>query len=181
MADDSYLVYDAVIRAIYPGNKLTVTMGETEVKRLVIRDETITEYAWSKDAERWDRVKMRLSSLDQELISNFEGSLKKSTKFQRSFVTDLPYTLMSATEIDRLFYTAAWDERAKNWDTFHKEHPGVIGYNAFSNVGLNATRDKALVYFVHWCGGSCGTGHYLVLKKTDGKWRVEQRAEMWIS
>jgi len=40
---------------------------------------------------------------------------------------------------------------------------------------------EALVYVAHTCDGLCGTGHYVLLLKVEGKWKVERKVMAWIS
>ena len=69
----------------------------------------------------------------------------------------------------------------KKWKKFYEAYPGSHGYISFSNIGFNKAKDKALVYFVHWCMALCGTGHYILLSKNNGRWAVLEHSQIWIS
>jgi hypothetical protein len=46
------------------------------------------------------------------------------------------------------------------------------GLVRFSRVGFDRAGRAAIVFVSHVCGGLCGTGHYIVLAKNAGVWRI---------
>lgn len=67
------------------------------------------------------------------------------------------------------------------WARFYKKYPNSSGLFFFSKVGFNATHDQAFVYVGHSCGGLCGAGGYVLLRKIDGKWIIQQEQGIWVS
>lgn len=180
-SDVEYRVYDAVIANMFAGGKVTFDT-KAAVKHLVIRDTTITQYA-SGDKENWEQVKVRLrNKLTDDTITDFESKLKKATEFKRTFDIDLEYSLLSVNDHDSIFDRRDnFDGFQKNWVNFYEKFPDSGGYISLSNVGFNKAEDQALVYFVHWCGGLCGTGAYILLKKVERSWSVDEAGLTWIS
>jgi hypothetical protein len=59
--------------------------------------------------------------------------------------------------------------------------PNNFGFFVVSHVGLNLTKTEALLYFDHFCGGLCGGGRYVQMRKVNGMWRVVDHHETWVS
>jgi hypothetical protein len=53
--------------------------------------------------------------------------------------------------------------------------------HAFSHVGFNPSRAQALVYVSYVCGGMCGDGHFVLLERSGGRWRIADSVMSWIS
>jgi hypothetical protein len=177
--DETYRVYDTVIRTMIAGVKLTFN---TRVKQVVIRQDTTTDYAIADRKEDWPEIKMRLPKLSDEAIADYEANLKPSSTLKRSFDLSLKYSLVSKRDFNINFDVGSnSDQMTNNWTKFYDSFPDSGGYIQLSNVGFNKSRDQALVYLVHWCGTTCGTGHYVLLSKKDKVWIVNQVAMIWIS
>ena len=179
--NENYLVYDAVIRRMFAGDKVTFDT-QSKIKEVIIRQETTTDYAVAEKKEDWPEVKRRLPTLSDETIADFEANHKLSTALKRSFDLSLKYSLFSKHDFDIIFDAGSnIDRMADNWAKFYQKFLDSGGYVQLSNVGLNKSRDQALVFVVHWCGVVCGTGHYIVLNKKDQVWNVEQIGMIWVS
>ncbi len=177
---ENYRIYDAVIVNMFAGDKVTFDTQE-KIKHIVIRDLTTTDYAsWDKK-EDWNEVKIRLPNLSDDTIADYEAKLKTATKLKRSFKLRLEYSLLPKKDYDTIFKNRGYDDLMGCWKLFYERYPESGGYISLSNVGVNKTGKQALVYFVHSCGGLCGTGSYILLKKTDTGWVVDTKARIWIS
>jgi hypothetical protein len=86
------------------------------------------------------------------------------------------YKVIERNEVDNFFKNGF-----SGWQEFYKKYPKSSGYWEFSRPGYNATRDEALLYVDHYCGGDCGTGYLYVLSKQRGKWTVKHHLMLWIS
>ena len=172
---EKYRVYDAFIAKMFAGNKVTFDT-QAPVTTFVISDTTTTSYASSDEKENWDRAKQGLPELTDSLIRIYESKLKPAAKLERRFGPGLRYILVDHAEVDELRnHELDW------WTSFYEKYPGSGGFITFSNVAFANNGNRALVYFVHWCGPVCGTGHYIVLGKNGNTWLVVNQAEMWIS
>ena len=67
------------------------------------------------------------------------------------------------------------------WEAFHRRYPNSFGVFSLSAVGYNARRDHAVVYVNHSCGGLCGNGWIVALRRTANGWRVVSIRETWVA
>jgi hypothetical protein len=82
----------------------------------------------------------------------------------------LPYSVVPRADIDQLFRDPG-DDPAFGWTRFYSRHPDSGGYMAFSAVGFDPSKTRALVYIAHHCGSLCGGGAHHLLQKVDGRWQ----------
>jgi hypothetical protein len=178
---ENYLVYDAVIAHMFAGDKVAFDT-QSKVRQLVIRDHTNTDYAYWEKKENWEQVKFRLRTLSDETIAGYEAARPNSIELLRSFNLPLPYSLFVQKDYESIFGATKNNNGTEEyWKKFYEKFPESGGYVWLSNVGYNKVRDQALVYFVHWCGTLCGTGHYIQLNKSGTEWKVETIAMIWVS
>ena len=64
---------------------------------------------------------------------------------------------------------------------FEARFPNNLGYFVVSHVGLNLNKTEALLYIDHFCGGLCGGGDYVLMRKVNGVWHVVERHMTWVS
>jgi len=64
---------------------------------------------------------------------------------------------------------------------FDARFPNNFGFFVVSHVGLNLTKTEALLYVDHFCGGLCGGGGYVHMRKVNGMWRVVDIHATWMS
>ena len=85
---------------------------------------------------------------------------------------------LSEDEIDRIFPE---DASVYPWTDFYKRFPGSSGLVSLSKIGFNNDHTQAIVYVANVCGGLCGSGEFVVLKKVRGRWVVDRRDQLWVS
>ena len=150
-----------------------------KVDRIVIRDRTYSEYAWDSKKENWNQVKIRLGSLTDEIIADYELVRKIEIGVKEKLDIPLRYVLIGEKELQKLIPHP--NGPIEHWNEFYKLYPNTAGYNSFSRVGYDKAGRNALVYFVNWCGSACGTGTYVHVEKSEDGWKVKETAPMWIS
>jgi hypothetical protein len=64
---------------------------------------------------------------------------------------------------------------------FEARYPDNIGFFVVSHVGLNLKKTEALLYIDHFCGGLCGGGAYVFMRKVSGVWYVVDLRSTWVS
>jgi hypothetical protein len=64
---------------------------------------------------------------------------------------------------------------------FEARFPNNLGLFVVSRVGLNLNKTEALLYIEHFCGGLCGGGEYVLLRKVNGVWHVVDHHDTWVS
>jgi hypothetical protein len=87
-----------------------------------------------------------------------------------------PYTLLSQTARNLIF-----SQNQSGWDIFYYRYPQAPGLTTFSRVGFNANLDQALVYMGTQSNWTVGAGYYLLLKKVNGTWSIDQQVMIWVS
>jgi hypothetical protein len=175
---DSDEVYGAVVnwRVAHPGEG-------PQAKRLVFSDQTIQYSCFSEKIEDCAaKVKEQLplvfgQDLEISLLTDYLEHNKDRGSLSKSILTGLPQSWISDAEREALFKNKKHD----GWQSFYAKYPDAGGITAFSRVGFNEKRDRALVYSTISCGWLCGTGHYFLLTKESGKWSLVKGYMAWIS
>lgn len=70
-------------------------------------------------------------------------------------------------------------ENSNNYKSVKGER--VIGYVTFSRVAFNDDLTRGCFYYSFVCGGECGEGAMIFIKKMDNKWIIEGSRQLWIS
>jgi|ERR1035437_2656483 hypothetical protein len=78
-------------------------------------------------------------------------------------------------EEDRIVQTA------DSWSYFHLKYPKAVGLVRFSGISFNDDHTKAQVTFAFGCGGLCGHGNLMTLRKINGRWIVTDFGIGWVS
>jgi hypothetical protein len=179
--NDEYRVYDAVIRHMFRDGITRFDMN-AKIDKIVIRDRTHSKYASSSKKENWEQVKIRLGSLSDETIAGYEAERQNESALTGKFDISFKYLFIADKELETIFGASGdYDRTMTGWKEFYTKYPASGGYNSFSKIGFDKKRQQALVYFVNWCGGLCGTGNYVLLHKDKNGWTVTKTGMMWIS
>jgi len=153
----AYAVYAAVLPSEWP-------IRVAHAKRLVIQSTTtvgqiIGGECYPKGAD--------IQGAWAEALENYKAQSKTTWALTNSFQLSVPYVLESREVIDGFFK----DRGLSGWDDFKAAHPDSGGYIQLSAVGFDNTRQYAIVYVAHMCGGLCGSGQYHFLQLEAGTWR----------
>jgi hypothetical protein len=113
-------------------------------------------------------------------------------KVRKSVPIILPLTALDArlrviqplaSQIDELF--DGRDEAHKSlgnaWDHFNTRFAGATSLVRFSAVGYSARFDEAIFLASIACGGLCGTGALVQVRKSSAGWRIANQRMLWIS
>ena len=87
-----------------------------------------------------------------------------------------PYILLSQDERNQIF-----DQNQSGWEIFYGRYPDAPGITTLSRVGFNASLDQALVYLGTQSNWLAGAVYYILLKKVNGVWNIDQQVMTWIS
>jgi hypothetical protein len=110
-----------------------------------------------------------------------ESSLTSRISFflTNTFSTDVKTELHLSEGVQSVFLTRRELEQT-GATSLQARFPNNLGYVAFSRVGLNLTKNEAILYIDHFCG-LCGGGGYVLMRKIDGVWRVAAQHITWVS
>jgi hypothetical protein len=121
-------------------------------------------------------VLQNLHGVAPETVASFRS--RNSTTYPISAEMNLgyPYTLLSQAQRNRIF-----GQNQSGWDIFYNRYPQAPGITTLSRVGFNPTFDQALVYIGTQSNWLAGSGYYILLRKADGVWSIDQQVMAWIS
>jgi hypothetical protein len=144
----------------------------SEIPLLVIRQETVKDSFL--EFGDWQNSKQSPAP-SQEAVEDYNTRNKESRHF-RSLDIKTKHVFLEQKEYDQIFKNGV-----AGWKEFYEKYPDSGGYIGFSRVGFDAELSQALVYVVQGCGGKCGTGRYVLLKKDGGAWKVVTERLLWTS
>ena len=158
-------VYAALIQSMYTADTL------------VIMDTTATDPGGVENTGQFIQMVLKnMKGVSSETTDSFGTRNEAAHSLRADMELGIPYTLLSEAEMREMF-----NINQNGWDEFYKLYPSAPGIITLSRVGFNAAADQALVYIGnqgHWLAGA---GYYVLLKKVDGAWVVDQKAMSWIS
>jgi hypothetical protein len=175
LAREEYAVYSAVISKNY------INYIKKTVRLVVVTTPTCCEVT----DEMKDRVPLYFGQFpppaprpSQETLDNYAERNRKTFVLHKSFKLPVKYRIVPYKRIERLFDMIELEE---DWKAFYRMFPQSNGYMTLSRVGFNRAMDEALVSRGWMCGSLCGEGRYVLLRKKDGRWRVETDVMIWAS
>lgn len=122
-------------------------------------------------------------------VSPFDNRLKFSrssvvTRSSFSLSNALPSQLQVALQLPAGATSTVVNrkelEKVAGTDEFQKKFPNSLGYVAVSQAGFNFNKSEAIFYVDHFCG-LCGGGRHVLMKKTEGTWKVVDEHYTWVS
>lgn len=152
-----------------------------EIKLIVLHAETTCPMYWDESASEKSGIteafhhmmnkampEAEVQTLDSYLLSN------KTRQELKVWNLGINYVIVRDSDLP--------DARFESyWESFYRKYPNSSGLVFFSKVGFNDRHDQAFVYVGRSCGGLCGAGDYVLLKKVNGQWAVSQEQNLWVS
>jgi hypothetical protein len=121
-------------------------------------------------------ILQNMHGVDPLTVDNFRARNDASYPVSPRMDLGAPYVLLTRDQMTQLF-----NQNQDGWQLFYERYPGTPGITTLSRVGFNAAFDQALVYvgtMSHWLAGA---GYFVLLKKVNGAWVVDQQVMSWIS
>jgi hypothetical protein len=116
------------------------------------------------------------TEISEELIQNFFEVNSKENMLHYKFSKELHVILISEIEEKEIFQPAD----NKGWERFYSNYSGAKGIIEVSRIAFNTEKTKALLYYGSNSGGKAGIGYYVLLKKQDDDWVIQNKAMRWI-
>lgn len=159
-------VYAALIKSMVPAAEMVVVMDTTatDLGGVGNLDQTLLD------------VMKQMKGVASETADSFRVRNAAAQVLKVDMNLGLPYNLLSEAD-RRLIFNINQD----GWQEFYNRYPNASGIITLSNVGFNLTATQALVYFGNQSNWLAGAGYYVLLKKTNGVWVMEQQVMTWIS
>jgi hypothetical protein len=114
----------------------------------------------------------------QDTLDSYVARNRTSVEVQRLFKLSVALQIVPYKKIENLFDMIELEE---DWKTFYRMFPHSNGYIRFSRAGFNRKGDEALVSTSWMSGSLSGEGRYILLRKQDGRWNVENSVATWVS
>jgi len=143
----------------------------------VIMDTTATDPGGVENTEQTlDYVLQNLHDVNPKTIENFRERNETAAPLQLDMDLGVAYTLLSQAERNNIF-----GQNQSGWEIFYNRYPDAPGIITLSRVGFDAAFDQALVYVGTQSDWLAGAGYYVLMKKVNGAWIVDQKVMSWIS
>jgi hypothetical protein len=124
-------------------------------------------------------LRSRGSTLSGAWFAQSSRTTRASFFLNSVFSTDISTDLRLPSGAGAVFANRS-DLRTKPSD-FEARFPNNLGYFVVSHIGLNLNKTEALLYVDHFCGGLCGGGEYVLMRKVNGVWLVADQRGTWVS
>jgi hypothetical protein len=172
---DTNEIYRLIIRERYTfrDTRLVVLRAGTARYPLYEDDALRDEYYHSPIQTFRQLVNESMPEVESETLDSYQAVNQTS---QPLLVSDLATNYVLVTDLDLHV-----DNINDFWPAFYRKYPGASGLICFSNVGFNRQHDQAFLYASRSCGGLCGEGTYILLKKVNGRWEIAKEQCLWIS
>lgn len=180
---EEYAVYSALIQSMFMDAPRSSPMTQdvfNDAGRppavIVIEDTTAQRDAGfsSPDAVRFMRYYH--PELAEVIWSDFQAKNEKPSLLERRFTLSADYLLISRQELESIF-----SKNPSGWEDFYAKYPRSQGMLTLSRVGFNEAKDTAVFYAGNQWHAAAGEGGMVLMKKTAGRWTVQDRATMWVS
>ena len=158
-------VYAVVLQKLYTASNYVI-MGTTATGLLGNQDMSST----------LDHVLLNMHNYATETADSFRARNDAAYPLRLDMEIGASYVLLTQNDKTQLF-----NQNQDGWQLFYEKYPDAPGITALSRVGFNHALDQALVYAGTQSQWLAGAGYYLLLKKVNGVWIVDQQVMTWIS
>ena len=146
-------------------------------KEYVIMADTATSLTGvDHTAQTLDYVLQNMHAVAPATLNSFRSRNASSQTLRADMQLGGHYTLLSQAGKNRIF-----SQNQSGWDIFYNRFPQAPGLTTFSRVGFDLPLDQALVYMGTQSNWLAGSGYYILLKKVNGTWSIDQQVLIWIS
>jgi hypothetical protein len=166
----------AVYRAVL--DSMFVPHSTSPIRQLVVQDSTMALTPYENLASLLHEF-TGLPGVDTATLRDFEqrSRQRRSLSGLSHLALAIPVVLVDRQTLKEL----PQNDPDLFWNRFYQLYPGASGHIVLSAVGYNPTRDLALVTVDVGCGGLCGNGYIVVLRRAGGAWKIATIKGTWIS
>lgn len=111
----------------------------------------------------------------------FKGAYKPNRLLRRLEKNHLGVRKIDSIKIDRLNNVKILFEDKVDYSSENYESSNVIGTFNISRVSFNKSFTTGYFYVSVYCGGECGWGDLIKIKKKKGNWVIVDYLVSWIS
>ena len=143
---------------------------------VIMADTATSATGVDNTAQTLDYVLQNMHDVATETADSFRVRNDASYPIRPDLDLGGPYTLLSQASKNRIFSL-----NQSGWEIFYDRYPQAPGITTFSRVGFNVPLDQALVYMGTQSNWTVGAGYYILLKKVNGNWVIDQQVMVWAS
>ncbi|MEO6393056.1 MAG: hypothetical protein ABIP75_14505 [Pyrinomonadaceae bacterium] len=162
---DEYLVYDALLADwLGTDGPLRIVLGRFTKDRIM-------------DEDSVDSAKP-IGDVSKETSNDYGQKNRRRTYelLKDLFPHPEKIILINDSETNELF-----SDRTEGWKLFYVRYPNSQGMTTLSRVGFDSNKTEAVVYFGTQSDWLAGAGYQVILRKTEGIWKIASRRMLWIS
>jgi hypothetical protein len=115
------------------------------------------------------RTALKKDTLNLVIAIGNEGIINSQTNIEK--YNNKKFIFKHFTELPKV-------EEYKNWES---KYPKFAGAMSFSHIKFDAKKESGILDVSYSCGGKCGLGYSVVIKKIKNKWIIAKIEETWIS
>jgi hypothetical protein len=123
-----------------------------------------------------DYVLQNMHDVSSGMVASFRSRNDTAHPIRKDMDLGSPYTLLTQSARNQIF-----GQNQSGWDIFYNRYPQAPGITTLSRVGFNTTLDQALVYIGTQSNWLAGSGYYVLLKKGEAGWSIDQQVMTWVS
>ena len=121
----------------------------------------------------------QMCNLDKDQL--FEGDYKSNELLKRLENNYLGERVVDSTKIERFDKIKIVFEDKLDYSIEKYESDKIIGTLNISRISFNKTLTVGYFYYDVYCGGDCGWGALMKIKKKNGIWEITKYLLSWIS
>jgi hypothetical protein len=127
-------------------------------------------------AQTLDYVLQNMHDVAPETVDSFRVRNETAHSIRPDMNLGDPYTLLSQAARNQIF-----GQNQSGWEIFYNRYPQAPGLTTLSRIGFNTSFDQALVYIGTQSNWLAGAGYYILLKKVNQTWAIDQQVMIWVS
>ena len=156
-------------------------LGE-ECRELVIEERTTSGSFALNTPDSPLEATADLVGVNPNLLAKWQSVNQDFEFLTENLSLDCTYHLISKKQREALFDSAAIDEPERGWRNFRRKYADAAGIIRMSIPIFDETGEHALTYIEFDCGPSCGSGRFVVLRKSQQTgWVVTGGSLVWMA
>ncbi|MFC5683952.1 hypothetical protein ACYE2N_02325 [Flavobacterium sp. MAHUQ-51] len=174
-----YLNFPPIPERIYDKKGNLINIDSTQYKKEIV--------TYNAEIEKIKKDTSKLPmTVSKELYFPSEYSLESIKKYFKSnaLKIDTTNTETNTIIIEKFKKNPKFNfSYTKKDETPQDRYLRVEPYSivSFSKIIFDESKNTAVLIGSYSCGGKCGLGYLIILHKKDGKWKIKQIEDLWIS
>lgn len=140
---------------------------------IVVRDRTATDFL---DKTLNAQV---FSGIQQEMVDDYNRKNEAPDAIECKFSPEYRCTVLT-DDMVKAMSDFTKENATEKWKNFREKY-GTNRYYTVSRVGFSPDGQQAIAFASFSCGTLCAEGTYYLLVKEDGRWRVSEEKNVWVS